>query len=161
MRPSTTSQRQRAASTTSQHAMSLSRLLTFALYGSAAVASPLRRLPQVWSRPGRSQRVLGNAPGEADSDPRRLHGKFLHITGELSPPSPNPDALLAALFPCTICFRMAGHTPHFTLGSALPFLFSVLTSPVMRMRQGNRRVVPCHHTIQTIHAVPIQRYTIS
>ncbi|CAK7198640.1 Endopolyphosphatase [Sporothrix eucalyptigena] len=60
--------------------MSLARLVPFLLFGAAA-ASPLGRLPQVvFSRPDEHQRVLGNAPGEAGSGPRRLHGKFLHIT---------------------------------------------------------------------------------
>ncbi|KJR81698.1 endopolyphosphatase [Sporothrix schenckii 1099-18] len=79
MRHSTTSRRQRAAPT-SMRSASLSRLLPLVLYGTAAVASPLGRLPQVFARPGGSQRVLGDAPGEAASSPRRLHGKFLHIT---------------------------------------------------------------------------------
>ncbi|CAK7214403.1 Endopolyphosphatase [Sporothrix curviconia] len=76
---SSTSQRQFAASPSSRP-MSFSRLLPLLLCGTAA-ASPLGRLPQVvFSRPDGQQRVLGNAPGEADSGPRRLHGKFLHIT---------------------------------------------------------------------------------
>ncbi|CAK7212121.1 Endopolyphosphatase [Sporothrix bragantina] len=79
MRSSSTSQPQFAASSTSRP-MSFSRLLPLLLCGAAA-ASPLGRLPQViFSRPDSQQRVLGNAPGEADSGPRRLHGKFLHIT---------------------------------------------------------------------------------
>ncbi|CAK7273368.1 Endopolyphosphatase [Sporothrix epigloea] len=59
--------------------MSLSRLLPLLLCSTVA-AGPLGRLAQPFPQTEEQQHVLSSALGEAASGPRRLHGKFLHIT---------------------------------------------------------------------------------
>ena len=85
-----------SSSSSSSRAMTLTRLIPLLLCSAAALASPLR-LPQfVRPRLGspnghdQPQRVLGSvagadvaSPAKTEASQRKLHGKFLHITGKL------------------------------------------------------------------------------